>query len=107
MNNRLEFEKSLLNNTLLKVQNQALGNINPKWKEWWQTIQKFTEEHIEDNMELVCFDEQSYQLELHNYQTAFLDFKYKPLNFISMEIKTSSRVPTMPYIIPLPNQLVH
>jgi hypothetical protein len=39
MNNKLkEFEELLLNNTLLKVQNQALGNINPKWKEWWQPI---------------------------------------------------------------------
>jgi hypothetical protein len=38
MNNRLkEFEELLLDNTLLKVHNQALGNINPIWKEWWQT----------------------------------------------------------------------
>ncbi len=38
MNNRLkEFEELLLDNTLLKVQNQALGDKNPKWKEWWQT----------------------------------------------------------------------
>ncbi len=43
MNNGLkEFEELLLNNTLLKVQNQTLGDINPKWKEWWQTIQEFT-----------------------------------------------------------------
>jgi hypothetical protein len=33
MNNRLnEFEELLLENTLFKVQNQALGNRNPKWK---------------------------------------------------------------------------
>jgi hypothetical protein len=35
MNNRLkEFEELLLDNTLFKVQNQALGDRNPKWKEW-------------------------------------------------------------------------
>jgi hypothetical protein len=41
MNNRLkEFEEVLLNNTLLKVQNHAFGNRNPKWKEWWQIVQE-------------------------------------------------------------------
>jgi hypothetical protein len=39
MNNKLkEFEELLLDNTLLKMQNQALGDRNLKWKEWWQTI---------------------------------------------------------------------
>jgi hypothetical protein len=39
MDNRLrEFEELLLDNALLKVQNQALANKNLKWKEWWQTI---------------------------------------------------------------------
>ncbi len=39
MNNRLkEFEELLLDNTLLKVQNQALGDKNPKWNEWWQIV---------------------------------------------------------------------
>jgi hypothetical protein len=52
-----EFEELLLNNTLLKVQNLALGDTNPKWKEWWQIVQEFTEEQIEDNLELVRFDE--------------------------------------------------
>jgi hypothetical protein len=37
-----EFEKLLLDNTLLKVQNQALRDRNPKWKDWWQTVQEFT-----------------------------------------------------------------
>jgi hypothetical protein len=33
MNNKLkEFEELLVDNTLLKVQNQALANKNPKWK---------------------------------------------------------------------------
>ncbi len=62
--NRLkEFEELLLDNTLLKVQNQALGDKNPKWKDWWQIVQEFTEEEIQENMELAHFDEQSYKLE--------------------------------------------
>jgi hypothetical protein len=61
MNNRLkEFEELLLDNTLLQVQSQALGDKNPKWKEWWQIIQEFKEEHIQESMELACSDEQSY-----------------------------------------------
>jgi hypothetical protein len=45
MSNRLkEFEELLLNNTLLNVQNQALGDKNPKCKEWWQIVEKFIEE---------------------------------------------------------------
>jgi len=36
VDNRLkEFEELLLDNALLKVQNQALVDNNPKWKEWW------------------------------------------------------------------------
>jgi hypothetical protein len=36
MNNMLkEFEELLLDNTLLKVQNQTLGDENLEWKEWW------------------------------------------------------------------------
>jgi hypothetical protein len=63
MNKRLkEFKEVLPNNTLFKVHNQALGDKKHKWKEWWQTIQKFTKEQIQESMELACFDEQSYQL---------------------------------------------
>jgi hypothetical protein len=29
-----EFEELLLDNTLFKVQNQALVDKNPNWKEW-------------------------------------------------------------------------
>jgi hypothetical protein len=58
MNNRLkEFEELLLENTLFKVYNHALEKKNPKWKEWWQTIQKFTKEQIQENMELIRFNE--------------------------------------------------
>jgi hypothetical protein len=47
MNNRLkEFEELLLDNTLFKMQNQTLGDKNPKWKEWWQIVQEFTKEQI-------------------------------------------------------------
>jgi hypothetical protein len=42
MNNLLK--ELLLDNTLFKVQNQALGDRNPKWKERWQIVQKFIEE---------------------------------------------------------------
>jgi hypothetical protein len=57
-------------------------------------------------MELVRFDEQSYQLELHAYRITFLDFKYEPLSFVSMEIGTSSRIPTMPFMVQLVIKLV-
>jgi hypothetical protein len=32
-----EFEELLLDNTLLKIQNQVLGDKNRKW-EWWQIV---------------------------------------------------------------------
>jgi hypothetical protein len=58
MNNRLkEFEELLLDNTSLKIHNQTLEDKNPKWKEWWQTVQEFTKEHILKSMELAHFDE--------------------------------------------------
>jgi len=45
MNNKLkEFEELLLDNTLFKVHNQALGEKNLEWKEWWQIVQEFTKE---------------------------------------------------------------
>jgi hypothetical protein len=40
------FEELLLDNALLKVQNQALVDKNPKWKGWWQIIQTIMEEHM-------------------------------------------------------------
>jgi DNA-binding transcriptional regulator PaaX len=87
-----EFEELLLDNTLFKVQNQALEDRNPKWKEWWQTVQMFIEEHIQDNMELARSEEQSYQLELQAYCIAFPNFKYELLTFVYEEIETSSKV---------------
>jgi hypothetical protein len=50
-------------------------------------------------MEFAHFDEQGYQLELVAYQTTFLNFKYKPFNFISVEIGTSSRVLATPLVV--------
>jgi hypothetical protein len=94
-----EFEELLLDNTLLKVQNPTLGDKNPKWKEWWQIIHEFIEEQIQDNMELVCSDEQSYQLELQAYQIIFPDSKYEPLSFVSVEIGTSIKVPATPSMV--------
>jgi hypothetical protein len=62
-----KFEELFLENILLKMQNQTLGNRNPKWNKWWHIIQKFIEEYIPENMELACSYEQNYQLELHVY----------------------------------------
>jgi hypothetical protein len=50
-------------------------------------------------MELAYFDEQSYQLELQAYQTIFLDFKYKPLSFVYMEIGTNGRILVTPSLV--------
>jgi len=94
-----EFEELLLDNTLFKVQNQALGDRNPKWKECWQIVQEFIEEQIQDNMELARYNEQSYKFELQAYQTAFLNFKYKPSTFMFVEIWTSNKVPAMPSMV--------
>jgi hypothetical protein len=99
MNNMLkEFEELLLDNTLLKVENQTLGERNPKWP-WWQIAQEFTKEQIQDSMELVRFDEHNYQLKLHAYQIVFLDFKYEPPNFVFVVIRTSSKVLAMPSMV--------
>jgi hypothetical protein len=51
-----EFEELLLDNTLLKVQNHALEMKNPKWKAWWQIIQEFIKEQIQESMEVVRYD---------------------------------------------------
>jgi hypothetical protein len=65
-----------------------LGNKNPEWKEWWQTIKKFTEEQIQESMELTHSNKHGYQLELQAYQTSFPNFKYEPPNFIYVELET-------------------
>jgi len=50
-------------------------------------------------MELVRSNEQNYQLELQSYQIVFLDFKYKPLSFVFVEIGTKNRIPTTPCVV--------
>jgi hypothetical protein len=76
-----------------------LGDRNPKWKEWWQTVQEFIEEQIHDNMELVHYDEGSYLPEPQAYQFAVLDCKYEPPSFVFVEIGTNSRIPVTPFVI--------
>ncbi len=66
-----EFKELLLDNALFKVQNQALINKNPKWKEWWQIVHEITKEHIEDNLEIVCVDEEAYLNKLVSYHLQF------------------------------------
>ncbi len=39
MDNMLkEFKELMFDNTFRKIQNWALGDKNPKWKEWWQIM---------------------------------------------------------------------
>jgi hypothetical protein len=47
-------------------------------------------------MELACFNEQNYQLELQTYQTTFPNFKYKPPSFIFVETGTRNITPITP-----------
>jgi hypothetical protein len=57
MDNQLkEFEELLLNNALLKVQNQALVKKIRNEKKMWQTIHEIREEQIQDNLKIVCAD---------------------------------------------------
>jgi hypothetical protein len=44
-----ELEELLLDNALLKVQNQTMVDKNPKWKEWWQIVHEIMEEQIQDS----------------------------------------------------------
>jgi hypothetical protein len=38
INKSKEFEDLLLDNILLKIHNETLGNRNPKWNEWWKIV---------------------------------------------------------------------
>jgi hypothetical protein len=58
-------------------------------------------------MELAHFDEQSYQLKRQAYQIVFPNFKYEPSSFVFVEIGTSSRVPTTPFMVQLVIKLVN
>jgi hypothetical protein len=50
-------------------------------------------------MKLVHSNEQSYQLELQVYQIVFPNFKHEPMSFVSMEIRTNSKIPTLPSMV--------
>jgi len=50
-------------------------------------------------MELAHSDEQGYQLELQAYWIIFLDFKYKPLNFVYVETRTNNKAPSTPFMV--------
>jgi hypothetical protein len=52
---------------------------NLKLKEWWQIVQKFTKEQIQENMELAHFNEHNYQLELQAYESLSLTLNTNPL----------------------------
>ncbi len=49
------------------------------------------ENQIQKNLELVQSNEQVYELELHTYHIAFLEFKYVPLDFVSVEIRIGTK----------------
>jgi hypothetical protein len=44
-----------------------LAEKNPKWKEWWQTMQKITKEHIQKSLDIVHANEKAYLNELVAY----------------------------------------
>jgi hypothetical protein len=52
-------------------------------------------------VELVQFDEQSYQVELQVYQIAFPNFKYEPPSFVYVEIETNSKISATPSMVQL------
>jgi hypothetical protein len=49
---------------------------NSKWKEWWQTVQEITEEHIQKSLDISCADEEAYLNELVTYRLKFEGYKY-------------------------------
>jgi hypothetical protein len=68
------------------------------------------EEHIQDSMELVRSNEQSYQLELHAYQTMILISNTNPqvLCLWKLEPIVEFQQRHLWYnLLPSPNQLVH
>jgi L-rhamnose mutarotase len=68
MDNWLREFDELLDIALLKVQNRALAKKNPKWKEWWQTMQNITKEQIQESVKIVCVNEEAYLSKLVVYK---------------------------------------
>jgi len=50
------------------VQNQALIEKNPKQEKLWQIVHEITEEQIQENLKIVCADEEAYLNELLAYR---------------------------------------
>lgn len=77
----------MLDNALLKIQNQKLMDRNPKWKEWCQIMQEIKEEQIQNNLEIAHTDEEAYMFELVAYRIQFLEYTYDWLNSKLIEIE--------------------
>jgi hypothetical protein len=71
-----EFEELILDNALLRVQNQTLVDKNPKWKKWWQIVQEIMDEQIQDNLEMVHANEDTYLNKLVTYWLKFEGYTY-------------------------------
>ncbi len=97
MDKRLkECEGLLLDNALLKVQNQTLANKNLKWKECQQAKQEIIKEQIQDNLEIVHADEEAYMNELVACQLQFDGYTYDrlplPIPLVILEIGVGVKV---------------
>lgn len=107
MDNHLtEFEELLLDNALLKVQNQALADKNLKWKEWWQMVQEITKEQIQDNLEFTHVNEEVYLNELFAYRLKFLNYKYEQLHTKLIE-EPIGIAQILSYVQPMPTTVNH
>lgn len=51
------FDESFLDNALVEVYNQTMDDKNPKWEEWWQTLQEIIKKQIQNSLEIVHVDE--------------------------------------------------
>ncbi len=76
----------MLDNALLKIQNQTLMDRNPKWKECCQIMQEIKEEQIQDNLEIVHANAKTYMFKLVAYKVQFLEYEYDRLNSKLIEI---------------------
>ncbi len=68
-----------MDNALLKVQNRTLVDRNSKWKEWWQIVQEFVKEQIQESLEIIHASEEAYLNELVAYWLHFESYKYDQL----------------------------
>jgi len=92
-----EFGELLLDNILLKMDNETLGNRNPKWNEWFKSSHKNRLWRIwswrilmNKIINLSCMPiEQFFHISSTNP------------SFVFMEIGTSSRVLAIPYVLQL------